>query len=275
MGADHRTNHGQRLLRLAVAGRTFRVTSDAYARRVLKACLNGPRRPGEHPALPISPDEIAADVGRVLDAGADLVHLHVKDPDGADTFDAVAQAEVMLAVRRSAPSALIGVTTGAWALPDTTARLRAIASWTRLPDFASVNWHEVGADDVAAALLDRGIAVEAGLWHVGAVQAWRRSPSRAACTRVMLELPDGLDEAATEVEGDTLLTAAGPVLAPHQQLLLHGEGSSCWPAVRIAAQRGIATRIGLEDTLVMPDGSPAPDNATLVRAARDIVKSYA
>jgi uncharacterized protein (DUF849 family) len=50
-------------------------------------------------------------------------------------------------------------------------------------------------------------------------------------------------------------------------LLLHGEGESCWPLVAYAGELGLATRIGLEDTLVTPDGSPAPDNAALVRAA--------
>lgn len=47
----------------------------------LKACLNGVRRPAEHPALPVTPAGLAADVGRAVTAGADAVHLHVKDAD--------------------------------------------------------------------------------------------------------------------------------------------------------------------------------------------------
>jgi hypothetical protein len=35
-----------------------------------------------------------------------------------------------------------------------------------------VNWHEPGAEEVAAALHSRGIAVEAGLWTVAAVERW-------------------------------------------------------------------------------------------------------
>lgn len=50
-------------------------------------------------------------------------------------------------------------------------------------------------------------------------------------------------------------------------MLLHGEGSSTWPALRCAGAWGLATRIGLEDVLTLPDGSSAPDNAALVRAA--------
>jgi uncharacterized protein (DUF849 family) len=37
--------------------------------------------------------------------------------------------------------------------------------------------------------------------------------------------------------------------------------------LRLAGAHGFDARIGLEDTLTLPDGLPAPDNAALVRAA--------
>ncbi len=37
---------------------------------MLKACLNGNRQPGSHPELPVSPDELARDAVRVVNAGA-------------------------------------------------------------------------------------------------------------------------------------------------------------------------------------------------------------
>jgi uncharacterized protein (DUF849 family) len=52
--------------------------------------------------------------------------------------------------------------------------------------------------------------------------------------------------------------------------LVHGEGASTWPVLRWAAERRHALRIGLEDTTLLPDGTPAPDNATLVREAAAI-----
>lgn len=161
---------------------------------LVKACVNGARRPGEHPALPCSPDQLAADVAAVAGAGAGAVHLHVKDLAGADTFDGDAVAAVLNAVRAVAPSVPVGVATGAWALPDPAERVRVISSWPVLPDFASVNWHEDGADGVARALLGRGVGVEAGLWHEQGVAAWLGSPVRDRCLRVLIELPDGFDE---------------------------------------------------------------------------------
>jgi hypothetical protein len=175
---------------------------------VLEACLHGARRPGEHPALPVTVDDLARDAAATAAAGSDAVHLHVKDDRGADTLDAAALAAVLAAVHAAAPRLPVGVTTGAWASPDPAARVAAIRSWAGLPvlpAFASVNWHEEGADPVAAALLEVGVAVEAGLWHGQAARAWLASRHRELCSRVLLELPDGMDAAAVDIETGRLL----------------------------------------------------------------------
>lgn len=243
----------------------------------VKACLNGARRPGEHPSLPVTPAELAADAVAVRAAGAAAVHLHVKDSEGTDTFAGGDLAAVLTAVRNAAPGLAVGVTTGAWALPDPEERVAAIRAWPVVPDFASVNWHEEGADEVAVALLDGGVAVEAGLWHADAVEAWLASPLRDRCCRMLIELPDGLNADAAAAAADQLLALVkeGTQGRPAADIprLLHGEGSSCWPALRDAGRRGLATRIGLEDVLHLPDGSPAQDNAALVAAALHLLQT--
>ncbi len=158
---------------------------------LIQACPNGARRPGDHPALPCSPEDVARDAAAVVGAGAGALHLHPKDDAGADSLHPADVAAVVTAVRDAVPGVPVGVTTGAWALPDPAQRVAAVRAWTVLPDFASVNWHEDGADDVAAALLDRGVQVEAGLWHLEGVAAWQASSHRDRCLRVLLELPDG------------------------------------------------------------------------------------
>jgi uncharacterized protein (DUF849 family) len=147
-------------------------------------------------------------------------------------------------------------------LPDADARLRAVDDWTVLPDFASVNWHESGSEDLARLLLGKGIGVEAGIFHAEAAESWAASEVAAHCMRVMIELgPDG--DIAT---ADDLLSrvVAG---APRVPALLHGLNESCWPLLEHAGACGVQTRIGLEDTLLLPDGSTADDNIALVAAA--------
>ena len=43
-----------------------------------------------------------------------------------------------------------------------------------------------------------------------------------------------------------------------------------WPILRHAIRHNKDIRVGLEDTRTLPDGAPAPDNATLVAAAVSI-----
>ena len=50
--------------------------------------------------------------------------------------------------------------------------------------------------------------------------------------------------------------------------LLHGAEATAWPLLAEAPRRDYQVRIGLEDTLRLPNGRPAPDNASLVAAAR-------
>ena len=51
----------------------------------------------------------------------------------------------------------------------------------------------------------------------------------------------------------------------------HGEGIASWAVNRRAVARGHGIRTGLEDCPVLPDGSPAPDNAALVRVAAALI----
>ncbi|MEU0100441.1 3-keto-5-aminohexanoate cleavage protein [Streptomyces sp. NPDC006267] len=55
-------------------------------------------------------------------------------------------------------------------------------------------------------------------------------------------------------------------------MLLHGEDAAAWPILRLAASCGLDTRVGLEDVLRLPDGTPAPDNAALVCVARETIQ---
>ena len=100
----------------------------------LQACLNGARRPDEHPALPVTPAALARDAAKARAAGAASVHLHVKDVDGSDTLAPGPLAVVLDAIRREAPGVPVGVTTGAWAVPDADERFRVVRSWAVLPD---------------------------------------------------------------------------------------------------------------------------------------------
>lgn len=228
---------------------------------LLQAALNGDRAPSEHPALPLTPDQLAADALACASAGARAIHLHPRDEDGRERLDAWLVDAVVEQVRNAAEIP-VGVSTGAWIEPDLERRLELIRAW-RAPDYASVNLSEDGADRVMAALAEAGVGIEAGVWSVE--DADRLAATGVEVTRVLVEPVDaGGDALAIVARIHEALDRHG-IAAPRLQ---HGDGDATWVLIEDAVRRGCDTRVGLEDTLLGPDGRPTEGNAALIRAAR-------
>ncbi|WP_433391646.1 3-keto-5-aminohexanoate cleavage protein [Micromonospora sp. KLBMP9576] len=231
---------------------------------MLNACLNGSRGRDEHPAVPLTPAELAADAVRCVRLGAGAVHVHPRDAAGRESLHPEVIAAALDAIRAALPGLPVGVSTGAWIEPEPAARVAAVRSWTVLPDSASVNAHESGAEEVAAALHERGVMVEAGLWTVDAVEAYSRW--RVPAGRLLIECM-AQDRAVALADAAGMLSALPYAAAGGVPVLLHAEGPATWSLLTEAVRRGLDGRIGLEDTLRLPDGSTAPGNAALVTAA--------
>jgi uncharacterized protein (DUF849 family) len=238
---------------------------------VLQAALNGSRGPGEHAALPLGADALAAEAAAAWHAGAHAVHVHPRDASGRETLSPGPCAEVVAATRIAAPNVEIGLTTGAWIEPDPERRVAAIHGWTVIPDVASVNFSEDAAEEVARALGHRGVGVEAGLAGEADAERFLASGTARWCARVLVEVedPDPAEAVAHAERIDRLLAATG---LPR---LHHGQERATWAVLVAASRAGHAIRIGLEDTLVWPDGRPAPGNEALVRAASELQRRAA
>lgn len=70
------------------------------ARRTLQVALNGG---AVHHAMPLAPDQIAADAAACVAAGANLLHLHAYDDTGAETLSEPAVTQAIEAVRARCP----------------------------------------------------------------------------------------------------------------------------------------------------------------------------
>ncbi|MGW1998374.1 3-keto-5-aminohexanoate cleavage protein [Embleya sp. NPDC001921] len=238
---------------------------------LVKACLNGTRRPEEHPALPLTPAQIAADSRAAVASGASIVHVHPRGRDGRESLAPDVIAAVVRAIRGAAPGVPIGVSTGAWIEADPDARLAAVRAWRVLPDLASVNLSEQGSVELAHALAHLGVGVEAGVWTEADAELLVERDLAAVCTRILVEV-ERADPVGALDEAGRILT----VLDRHDigvPRLLHGANESAWPVLDAAIAAGLDTRIGLEDTLLDPEGRRVPGNATLVRIAADRVRA--
>lgn len=61
----------------------------------------------DNPNVPITPQEIIADARRCRDAGATVIHLHAREPDGEPTYRKEVYAEIFAGVRQECPELLI------------------------------------------------------------------------------------------------------------------------------------------------------------------------
>jgi uncharacterized protein (DUF849 family) len=237
----------------------------------LKACLNGSRVAGEHPRLPLTPAELAADAVAVRRAGAQAVHVHPRDAAGGESLAAADVGATVGAIRTAAPGLPVGVTTGLWvAGGDPRRRLETVRTWADLPedsrpDFASCNVSEPGFRELAITLMDAYIDVEVGVWSPRDAGVFAQAGLIDEALRVLLEVI-GVPAGKAAAYAVRLLTEMDE-LALDVPRLLHGEGDAAWPVFDVARRYGVASRIGFEDVLTGPSGEPVTGNADLVRLA--------
>lgn len=236
---------------------------------MLQAALNGARTRSDTPGVPLTPAELAADALEAKRAGAEMFHIHPRDRFGMETLAPEPVAKALEAVRAAVPRMPVGISTGQWITPDTTARFAQMQAWEVKPDYVSVNLNEPDSPRVITLLHGMGIGIEAGVWSARDARKLCREVPKSAILRVLIEMQDMPGPVAREeaLRCREVLRERG-LFAP---ILLHGLDRSAWPCLAEAARLGFDTRMGFEDTLDLPDGRPAKTNVQLIEAARDLI----
>jgi uncharacterized protein (DUF849 family) len=253
--------------------------SETLTPLVIMVAPNGARRTkDDHPGLPLLPEEIAAEAKLAAEAGATILHLHVRDGAGGHSLEPAHYRPAIEAVRAAVGDAMaIQVTTEAVGRYDA-ARQMAIVRELR-PEAVSLAIKELcpdaAATDQAASffawLRDEGIAPQFIFYTPGEV-------ARFAALREEGVIPQK-DPFALFVLGR--YTAPGdvvrttdllPFLAGHDLLTpwaICAFGQVESSASLVAAGLGGHVRVGFENNLRTADGSLAPNNAALVAQIRD------
>ena len=143
---------------------------------LVQAALNGGTTRAEHPAVPLTPAELAAEARAAAEPGrAGAASAPARRGRGAD---ARPRAGARGGGRHQGGDRPAGRGDDRASGPSTETsarRLDLVARWTGpdRPDYASINMNEPGTDDLADLLTSLGIAIEAGVWTAG-----RRAPAR-------------------------------------------------------------------------------------------------
>ncbi len=227
---------------------------------MLQACLNGSRTAEEHPALPLTPERLAEDAADVAALGVTSVLIHPRDVIGRPTLVGPEVATTLATVRAAVPGIEISVCTNVEG-PRTT----LISSWAPLatgrPDIASVHVGEDGWLDVVEALHRVDIGVDLVIDSPNSVRLLTNIDNIVRLTVT-----------ATRHNAEDLLREAEPLGLP---ILLHGKDDEAWFVLDYAGRLEHSARMGLADTLTLPDGRQAKNNVELVALARRSLKTKA
>ena len=249
------------------------TTNDIDAPLILAVAPNGARKTqADHPAIPITPDEVAAEAARCREAGASMIHLHVRDADNKHSLDADAYVAATAAVRREVGDGLIiQMTTeavGIYTPPEQMAAVRAVR-----PEAASMAVRELCPDEDAvpafaeflAWMAAERIAPQYILYAAEDVGRFADLQKRGIIpgTRPFLLYVLGRYTAGQKSVPEDLLpfmAEAGSLDADWAICAFGTRESAC---ALTAAALGGHVRVGFENNILMADGSVAADNAAL------------
>ncbi|NJO38328.1 MAG: 3-keto-5-aminohexanoate cleavage protein [Rhizobiales bacterium] len=245
---------------------------------VLMVAPNGARRSkADHPGLPMTPDELAAEAERCCAAGATVIHLHVRTADGRHSLDPDLYRSAMRAIRSAVGERMaIQVTTEAAGVYMAEAQ-RAVVRELR-PEAVSLAIRELIPDEAsieqAAALRPLAALISALrrnniLYTADEVARFHELRRRGVIPQshpwVLFVL--GRHAEATAIRASDLV----PLLRHHEDGVpwsVCAFGPAEAAAALAAAGLGGHVRVGFENNLWLRDGSLAGSNADLVVQTR-------
>ena len=252
---------------------------------VITAAMVGAETTREQtPYLPISAEEIAEDAAKCREAGAAMVHLHVRTPDGKPSQDTELFRAAIRAIRKRT-DVLIQVSTGGavgMSVDERCGGLRLTGE--DRPDMATLTTGTVNfgdevfwnprplVRDIARRIKALGLRPELECFDVGMVDE-----VRALAKEGLVDLPAHFDF-VLGVPG--ALTAREDALDFMRASLPEGStwtvaavGRHQLPFVELAAERGGNARVGLEDNIYVSKGVLAKGNWELVAEAAKRAKA--
>lgn len=254
---------------------------------IITAALTGAEVTREQqPALPISPEEIALAADECAQAGASIVHVHARNPDGSPTQDKGIYRQIIAAVRARS-DVIVQVSTGGAVGMTPQERLAPV---TLVPEMAtlsmgSVNFggdvfmnHPADMEVFANTMREHGVKPELEIFDSGMLNTASRWLKKGLLTGPLhfdfvLGIPGGMSGTPEALmylksqlpEGSTWSVA--------------GIGASQLPLGTLAIVLGGHVRVGFEDNVYYRKGELATSNAQMVariaRISRELDRAVA
>ncbi len=244
---------------------------------------NGARKTQlDHPKLPLSPKELAMTAAACLEAGACMLHLHVRDSKLLHSLDSDLYRTAIKAIRNEVGEELIvQITTEAVGLYQREQQIQVVHEVR--PEAVSLAIREIspkGCDEKASAkffsfLQREHIKPQYILYSEDDIVHFSDLLNRSVVPHdnvsVLLVLGRYTQNQQSDPAELEALLAKLPVVSDWSLCAFGASEAAC---MFEAIQRGGHCRVGFENNLLLADGSQAVDNAALVQAVADGVKSH-
>jgi len=244
--------------------------------------------PKQHP-VPVTPAQMAAEAKAAFEAGASIMHVHIRRQEEGmghmPSWDPEVVWEVTEAIRAACPGVIINLTTGVVGkdIAGPLACIRRVKPEIAACNAGTLNYLKIRADgrwawppmvfdnpvDKVKAFLDvmheTGTMPEFECFDVGIVRSVAMYKKAGMTDHLDYNFVMGVDSgmpADAELLG-WLRKQIDPAVTWQSTLIGRQE---IWPVHQATADLGGMLRTGLEDTFYLPDGSRASGNGALIEA---------
>lgn len=259
---------------------------------VITAALTGVlARREQCPYIPYTPEEIALEGKRAVEAGASILHIHARKDDGMPAYDIETYRKIGEEVRKHCGNAIINYSTGAVGLSKEE-RIQHITALK--PDMAALNmgsmnyaiyspktkefYHDFVFQNPFSEIKyylekmkEAGTVPEMEVFDNGHI-----NNAMPLIDMGLLQKPYVFSFVMGVLGGIPISTqnllhqAASVPAGTHWQVI--GIGRKQWQAIAAAITIDGNIRVGLEDNFYLPTGEMARSNGELVAAAANLVK---
>lgn len=247
--------------------------ADASRSAIVVAPNGGRRTKADHPAIPLTAAELAETAASCLDAGASMIHVHVRDRDGGHLLDANAYREAIVSIRSKVGDGLvIQITSEALGIYSPAEQMAVVKQVK--PEAVSLALRELVPDatgDADFANFLRWMKTENVFPQIilyDPAEATRLADMQRRGMIPWTDVPvlfvlGRYTQGQTSQPGDLLpfLTPDQPRFANWSVCAFGRHEAAC---VTAGALLGGHVRVGFENNLYLPDGKTAGSNANLV-----------
>ena len=256
---------------------------------IITAAISGAEVTKEHnPAVPYTVEEVGKEALAAYEAGASIIHLHVREDDGTPTQCKERYAVCIEEIKRLCPDAIIQPSTGGAVGMSSEERMQPLELYPEMAtlDCGTVNF---GGDEIfvntenmikefGQNMIDRQIKPEVEVFDKGMIDtAIHLNKKGFILSPMHFNFVVGVNGGIAATPRDVIFMKDS--IPPGSTFTVSGIGRATFPMAVLAIISGGHVRVGFEDNIYLEKGVLAKSNAELVakvvRLAKELGREIA